>query len=314
MAKMPEPQQEEGCPAWLATYGDMVTLVLTFFVLLFSFSTMDSQKWKSLVQGFTGGPTLMLTAMDPDIVSQEIREGLPPTLRPGLIEDENDSNATPAPTPPDYDKQADANAQQSQEDFDRLLYQISEYIDTNGLAASLQATRSGDLILIRFRDNVLFDSGKAVIKEDGKVMIQHMYNLVMNALPSINRVNIEGHTDSVPIHNSQFTDNWELSGARSSAVLHYLLDLGMEPAKLKHSGYADTSPVDANDTAEGRARNRRVDVVIERKTVMEGVPVDTPSPEASTSTPIPETPVPSDIQELLDDDGNITETEGTNAE
>jgi len=109
-------------------------------------------------------------------------------------------------------------------------------------------------------DQVLFEAGQATLQPDGTAIL----NLVATALGQIpNRISIEGHTDSRPISTSRFPSNWELSTARATSVLRYLIDVHhLDPARLSAAGFADTRPIDDNSTVAGAERNRRVEVVV----------------------------------------------------
>ena len=117
-------------------------------------------------------------------------------------------------------------------------------------------------IVITFVAEVLFDSGKADLKQDGKNMLRKIAS-VINQEASDNEIGVEGHTDNVPIKHSGWKSNWELSAARATSVLHYLVsDCGLAPDKLSATGYGEYRPVKSNDTKEGKQANRRVEIII----------------------------------------------------
>lgn len=116
-------------------------------------------------------------------------------------------------------------------------------------------------LVITFLDEVLFDSGKAKIRTEAYTALDKVASVVVSKAPDLN-IGIEGHTDNVPIKYSGWKSNWELSTARATSVLHYLLDKGVLPQKLAATGYGEYRPVATNDTTEGRLKNRRVEIVI----------------------------------------------------
>ncbi len=117
-------------------------------------------------------------------------------------------------------------------------------------------------LVITFVAEVLFDSGKSQIKSEGKEILQKIANVLKKETPD-NEIGIEGHTDNEPIKHSGFKSNWELSTARATEVLHYLVDNGkLNPEKLSATGYGEFRPVTNNDTPEGRQKNRRVEIII----------------------------------------------------
>lgn len=244
--KRPEPPQEEGAPAWMNTYGDMVTLVLTFFVLLFSFSTIDAKKWKAIVQSFRGtsdidGPTATL---DPDFDFDDVV----------FPEDE-----TPAPSiDPETDgaKMADL--------FNELYQKVKNHILINGLEYALYVTKDDDLITIRVTDTALFDSGQENIRPEAIALLESIVTIFDEYDEAIKRIQIEGHTDNVPIHSARFKSNWDLSTSRAVSVVQYCIEnSSLSPMKYTASGYGEYHPIADNDTEEGKAKNRRVDFVIQ---------------------------------------------------
>ena len=116
-------------------------------------------------------------------------------------------------------------------------------------------------LVLTFVSEVLFDSGKAVIKTGAYQALDKVAQVLLSSAAGMN-VGIEGHTDNQPIKFSKWGSNWELSGARALAVLNYLLEKGVEPTRLSFIGYGEFRPVDSNDTKEGRQKNRRVEVII----------------------------------------------------
>jgi len=137
---------------------------------------------------------------------------------------------------------------------DRLAREISDK------QVLLEQTSRG--LVITMTNDVLFDSGKAKIKSDAHDVLRKIAAVIKEAAPERN-VGVEGHTDNVPIKHSGWKSNWELSSARATNVLHYLIDeCGMEPQRMSAIGYGEYHPVDTNDTKAGRARNRRVEIII----------------------------------------------------
>ena len=183
-----ESPKHAGAPAWMNTYGDMVTLLLTFFVLLFSFSTINAEKWQALVVSLTGNPSIM-----------EGGEEFPLDSSSFLEEQLNSIEET--------------------DDFERLYRSLKEYIEENELDAYLDISKSETEILIRFLDNVLFELGKADIKEEGLGILEEVTKALYKYQEVINMIRIEGHTDNLPISTFLYPSNWELSGARAVNVL-----------------------------------------------------------------------------------------------
>lgn len=255
--KRPEEPQEEGSPAWMNTYGDMVTLLLTFFVLLFSFSTIDAAKWEEIVNSFTGLHVVAITELDPNMPDYEESDNRFVITTPA-------PSATPPPSP-EPAMPADMNVMELKEQFDELYERIKNYIDSNDLGYILNVEYIDEnTILVRMSDSAFFDSGSARLDEDAEVVLDEVCGMMEEYTYLLQVIRIEGHTDNVPIRNALYADNWELSMDRSDTVRQFILDVSeIHPGLLMASYYGEYHPVASNDTEEGRAQNRRVDFVIE---------------------------------------------------
>lgn len=259
--KKPEEPQEEGSPAWMNTYGDMVTLLLTFFVLLFSFSTIDAAKWEEVVQSLSGMTVIAIPALDPNAADQPsgadgmfIITSPRPTVEPN-----------PTPVSASQAEYNGMNVDEVRDRFNELYEKIKNYIDQNNLGYILNVESvDGNTILLRMSDTAFFDSGDAHLDEDAKVVLNEVSAIIEEYTALLQTIRIEGHTDNVPIRNVEFEDNWELSMARSDTVRKFIMDVSeINPGLLVACYYGEYHPVASNDTEEGRAQNRRVDFVIE---------------------------------------------------
>lgn len=225
-------RQEEasgGAPEWLTTYSDMVTLLLCFFVLLFSFSSVDAEKFKSIMRSFQGGAGVLSGGNTIDI-----------PLNP--IEDDLDVDF----------------------ELHQLMGYLEEYIEFLGLGESIIIQPEERGIVIRFMDNIFFDLGSAVIKQEAFEILKSVAEL-LNREEFINRqIKVEGHTNSDPIVKmSKFPTNWELSATRATNVLRYLVEVeAIDGGRISSSGYSFYRGIAPNDTPENKAKNRRVDIVI----------------------------------------------------
>lgn len=229
MARKKVVEEKKGAAEWMATYGDLVTLLLCFFVLLFSMSTIDNQKFKAIITSMQGS----LGVLDSGIIVE--MDPITTNFPGDISEDEN-------------------------EEFKKILEQISDFIKKNGLEKSITLKLDERGLLIRFLDTVLFDSGKADIKNEAKYIIEMISDVIKESDKSIR---VEGHTDNVPINTGRFPSNWELSTTRAVNVVKYIIELkDIEPWRISAAGYGEYHPIDTNDTSEGKQRNRRVDIVI----------------------------------------------------
>jgi chemotaxis protein MotB len=232
--KKKEEEHKAGAPEWLATYGDMMTLLLCFFVLLFASSTIDSQKYKAVVQSLSGS----LGVLD---------SGTTVTLEP-LINNFPSENPTDAPS--------------ESEELSEMQEEIQKILEESKLDGQVRLEINERGLLIRFLENVLFDSGKADLKPQAMEIIDKVSDILKDAP---RRILVEGHTDNVPISTFKFPSNWELSTTRAVNVVKYMIDHnGIAAIRLSASGYADQHPISENSSVEGKKNNRRVDMVILR--------------------------------------------------
>lgn len=239
---------------WMDTYGDMVTLLLAFFVLLFSFSTVDAKKWETLVGALTGTGTgtSVIQVMDMTTVVDE-----PITL------DIDADRSTDPYKPESPNGETEGNVEQDLENFFELVEQLRTFITENNLDADLFQDVETFTVILRIKDNIFFDSGDATIKEEAYPLLDSLSHLFSDNMHLIDEITIEGHTDTDPINTSLFTDNWDLSSKRATNTLRYLqLNEGIDVEKLRPLGLGEFHPVESNETVEGKAANRRVDFVI----------------------------------------------------
>lgn len=261
-AKVP---QEEGSPAWMNTYGDMMTLLLTFFVLIFSFSSVDAGKWQDLVNSLSGVKIIAIPALDPNAAenTDQRTEGrfVISTNKP-----ENPLEPTPSQSADNGEKNG-MNADEVKKKFNELYAKMKASVDENGLGYILNIEAINEnTILLRMSDSAFFDSGSAEIDGDAKGALKEVCLIMQEYEVYIKTIRIEGHTDNVPIHTAVYEDNWALSMGRADAVRKYILGVTqLEPALLVPTYFGEYHPVASNDTPEGRTKNRRVDFVIESK-------------------------------------------------
>ena len=237
MARRKRPSSDSGGGSeWLNTYADMVTLLLTFFILLFSMSTIDAQKYEAVANAFK----LALSGEAGSTV-------LDNTLSEGL---EDTTGA-----------KAEISMEQGHNsEYEKIYSAVEEVIDENNLQDVAQVKEDNRGVIIELKDKILFDSGKADVKKESLSVLDKIYD-VIEKLP--NTIEIQGHTDNEPISNSTYKDNFSLSGARAYAVLEYYKNKGIPGNRLNYRGMGEFSPVAPNDTEENKSMNRRVNILIE---------------------------------------------------
>jgi chemotaxis protein MotB len=250
--------------AWVIPYADMLTLLMALFLVLFAMGRTDLEKFKKLAESLR---TELGGGASGQVVSLGNGTGESPLdLGSGVLDNAGQS-VQPASTPSAIQiEQARQEAEReaaeaAREGLEELQDDLQLEADVEGVGDKIAFRFEGrGLVLTIVNDAVLFEGGQVTLQEDGLRILQ----LVTSGLQNIpNNIIIEGHTDSRPINNARFRSNWDLSTARATSVLQYMIELGFDPARLSASGYADTRPVGDNNTPEGQAENRRVEIVIE---------------------------------------------------
>jgi chemotaxis protein MotB len=235
-------QAHENHERWLVSYADFITLMFAFFVVMFAASQTDKDRARQVSESVT-------KALEEGRVSAAVASMLGKTDAKAHWK----GAAATARTKPGADPQIAADLVPS---LEYLTAELKQEI----AAGKLQLRLEPRGLIVSLTEAAFFPSGEDTIDANAYTSIEKIA-VVIKKLP--NPVRLEGHTDAVPIHNSRFRSNWELSAARGIAMLELLKShCGVEEKQLAMAGYADTSPVDSNDTEAGRARNRRVDVVI----------------------------------------------------
>lgn len=223
---------------WMDTYGDMVTLLLCFFVLLYSMSTLDQQKWIQLVQSFNPDAT-------PEVTDNMGNGG---------------QYADPV-TGPDQ-SQVDAN-------MEELFENLKAYVAAQGAGENISVTKGDGYVFISFNDAVFFDGDSYVLREEGEKVLTDVGQMLGQASNSIDEVRILGHTAQASPDelNNPTTDRF-LASNRATVALVYLQEMNViDPARLVSLGCGQWRPVSSNDTSESRAKNRRVEMIVAGKDV-----------------------------------------------
>ena len=226
---------------WLNTYSDMVTLLLCFFVLLYSISSVDNTKWEKIVKSFN--PT--------DKEVSQIVESADGSL--GNFDVEGGFNG-------------DGLETKFNDEFDELYYRLSKYVETQGLNADVEVTKGDGFTFITFRNNIFFDGDSYVLKQEGKVVLDQLSYAIADVSDSISEIQILGHTSqaSPTVPNEVESDRF-LSSNRAAEVLVYIQRKNiLEPGKLVSSGFGQFRPCSSFETRESRAKNRRVEIIITR--------------------------------------------------
>lgn len=225
--------EETGTSGWLTTFNDLITLLMVFFVLVFSTSTIDVHRLKNFQSALQSGLGIL-------------REGNKTHV--AVV----DANRPPEDNP---DRKA-----LRQEEFLLNPDQVEEMVARLDRQPGVRTEYTRDGLLIILANGILFDSGSAVIQDQSREILTQVAALIQGGR---HRVCIEGHTDDLPIATSEFPSNWELSTARSVAVLKKFVQIyGIAPQRFAVVGYGDVRPLYPNNTDQNRARNRRVEILL----------------------------------------------------
>ncbi len=277
---------EKGAPPWMATFADLMALLLCFFVLLLSFSEMDIHKYKQIAGsmkmafGVQREVDVQAIPMGTTVITPDFSPGVPtPTLAQELRQQTTDETRTQL-GPDQMRKELDAAAQE-------IAAALQQEIE-QGL---IEVEVVGEEILIRIREKGSFPSGSARLQDNFTPILDKIAAVLVTTAGSLI---VAGHTDNVPINTLQFPSNWVLSAARSAAVVHHISE--SEPGlaeRMQIRAHADVRPVATNDTFEGRAENRRVEIVIARdRQDMQGRDVSGDTIDIPFQDLMPELPMP----------------------
>lgn len=268
MSKRKEDAPPPGAPAWMATFSDLMNLLLCFFVMLFAMSTVDEAKYNEMVAAmndtfsiFTSGAT---SIGDGILISNGVSQ---------LNELDKYINSMgkseESSTESDNLQEFELSAGKMQEiveaqqliDNEEMAEIVQEAVTENGMSEQIEVSFTSQYVQLSMKGTLLFDSAKAELKEESLPVLEKVALILESYGKGL--IEIEGHTDNIPIHSSRFSDNEELSSARALSVFYYLSEnTSIDPMRLKHAGMGERIPVADNSTQEGRSKNRRVEIKI----------------------------------------------------
>lgn len=271
---------------WMDTYGDLVTLLLCFFVMLFASSTMSEEKWIAIVESFRGMPTgSVIEPIEVKAPTQGLSQNNVVTRSQSQIDISKMSQQEIKEMLQQMLEDSKSNAQKKvDQEFDQLYENLNAYIKEQGLSSSLMLTKDGMYITITILDGILFDSGSANIRdEQAQNILTSISDMAASYSDAIQHVTVEGHTDNNPINTAEFTDNFDLSSKRANNVVRYMIQAsGMAPSMFDSLGRGEWIPIATNETTEGRQKNRRVNIILTAKDV-DGLLTDLQNAEANVA-------------------------------
>lgn len=249
-------EESSGAPEWMTTYSDMVTLLLTFFIMLFSMATIDKNKFTDIAKSLSN--SLMNLSTGESILDSSGKSII-------TVDFVNPSDKNLPEQKEKYIESAeemviDAQRQIHNMEMDIAKDEIRQAADAQGIGEKVEIVEEKDYILVRLESEVFFDSGSADIRPGGFLVLQQFAEILRNI---DNEILVSGHTDNVPINTPLYKSNWELSTARATTVVRYFTEtLGLDPVKFTATGNGEFRPIGDNNTAEGRQRNRRIEIMI----------------------------------------------------
>ena len=261
---------DAGGAYWMDTYGDLVTLLLTFFVLLFAFSNIDAAKWEALVGSFTGISVMSIDPLSPDVAIQRPIENFGPK---GNVYD-NDTAA-----------QEEADEAAADEEIDLIKVSIAKmyalyehmkaFVEGHDIDAEVVLIADEYSVKMVFNDMIFFETAKADLLQESLPILDQVVDLFIQLEQEglYETLRIEGHCDKRPINTSKYPSNWELSADRALQVCSYFRQTSLlDPSKLMFAGFGAERPLIDEETPEAYARNRRVEFHAETLPVVRAVP------------------------------------------
>lgn len=262
-----KPLEEEGAPTWVVTFGDLMSLLLTFFILMYSMSELKVDRFLVASQSLREamGSTGEVDPLDPQGL-------LSPRPEP---EDSTQAGAASGPEPePRPDPPAGGTSPEGADGYIEvfteaymamLVERLSELLAAHGLdERSVEIVTLDDGVYLRIRDAALFRSGDAQLAPEGQTIVKSLSGVTGSLdIPTV----VSGHADDRPIATDRYPSNWELSAARAAGVARFLVANGQSPSMVKVESYGEYAPVGDNGTEEGRAKNRRVELFFSREEI-----------------------------------------------
>lgn len=260
MARKKQEEAPKGSPAWMATFSDLMNLLLCFFVLLFSMSTVDAEKFEKVIASlrstFSVLPAGGASIGDGEMISSGVSQlemfdiyfdEMANTSAEGEAEEEQDI--------------VEAYEEQSLAESAEMAEELEAAMERYGIQDQVEVDFNAEYVVLNLNGALLFDSGKSELRSEAYPLIDKLGKIVSNYDQNI--IEVEGHTDNVPMHSAKYANNNVLSMFRALTVADYMREItDINPGYIKSSGRGAYAPIADNTTPEGRARNRRVEIKI----------------------------------------------------
>lgn len=266
MARKKREPEAKPVAGWITTFSDLMNLLLCFFVLLFSMSTVDAEKFQMVIASLQSSLSIMpagsMSIGEGEMVGNGISQlpNIDVFFETSSGEDGDSQGGKTEETETETDV-AEQYKEQALSESEQMAEQIEQQIEAGGLQNQVEVDFNAEYVKLTLNGAILFDSAKANIREDAQPLIAKIGTILENY--DSNVIEIEGHTDNVPIHSSKYENNNVLSMYRALSVADFIRDnTTLDPALIKSSGRGEYVPVADNTTEEGRARNRRVEIKV----------------------------------------------------
>ena len=258
MARKKKPEEHANHERWMVSYADFITLLFAFFVVMYSISVVNQGKYKVLSESLVAAFKDPKKSLEPIQVGEVVRA---PADLPDLGSNPQPIMSRPINPRnlPEVDQLSSDDLIDVSEQLDEIQRSVEEAMKDLIEEGLISIRRSQFWLEIEINTSILFSSGRSVLFPQIISVLQRLAQ-IMVGLP--NQVHVEGYTDTVPIETEKFESNWELSGGRASTVVRLFQATGVEPQRLAAIGYGENHPIGDNSTVEGRAKNRRVVVVV----------------------------------------------------
>ena len=267
MARRREDPPSGGSPAWMSTFADMMNLLLCFFVMLFAMSSIDQEKYDAMVSAMSNTYSIFdggASAIGDGVL---ISNGVSQLNDLGEYINSTGKAAEGTENAQDFDENDSAQEMAEQLEQEMLIQNevlaesIEETVVESNLSDQIEVNFTAQYVQLTMKGALLFDSGSAELKEEALPVLDNV-GVILERY-GMGTIEIEGHTDNVPIRNSRYPSNEELSSARALSVFYYLTEnTTLDSTRLKHAGMGERIPIADNSTEEGRSRNRRVEIRI----------------------------------------------------
>lgn len=254
-------QKQTNIPAWMITYADLMSLLLCFFVLLLSFAEIDAEKFRRVADELSKafGVQRDVEAMQVPMGTSAVKQHFSPAVPDRTLLDEVRQQTTQQK--PQLETRQNLLETQRHLQSIQLAQEVEKLLETSLPEGAAEITLHQSRVVVRISENGTFGSGNATVTPAFEDVLQSLATLLADVPGTIT---IDGHTDDVPISTSQFRSNWDLSAMRAASVANVFTATGeLEPKRFIVQGFADTRPLASNLTNEGRAENRRVELMID---------------------------------------------------